>query len=95
MKRSAYTAVCAGVLFPLHEAAKGHDSVARLRALGFRFVLITRGNNFIEDLTARRPFFRSLYSHQPAGVTPDYFVYDLYLATPTPSPATAAPPHVL
>ncbi len=69
--------------------------VARLRALGFRFVLITRGNNFIEDLTARRPFFRSLYSHQPAGVTPDYFVYDLYLATPTPSPATAAPPHVL
>lgn len=28
-----YTAVCSGLLFPLHERLKGHDSVARRRAL--------------------------------------------------------------
>jgi phenylacetate-CoA ligase len=33
MSRSLYTRAAAGLLFPLHERLKGHDTVARLRAL--------------------------------------------------------------
>src|SRR5262249_29474805 len=32
-RKSVYTALCAKVLFPLHEAIKGHNSAARLREL--------------------------------------------------------------
>ena len=32
-ERSAYTAFCAGLLFPLHEAIKGHTSVAVRRQM--------------------------------------------------------------
>jgi len=31
MKRSAGTAIIAGMIFPLHESLKGHDTVARSR----------------------------------------------------------------
>lgn len=57
-------------------------SVARLRALDFRFVLLTRNNNFNDRLTLAHPFFRGLAPLKPAGTTGAYFIFDLYALTP-------------
>ena len=78
MKRSAYTAVCAGVLFPLHEAAKGHDSVARLRALQtsqwwsadrLRETQFARLKQFLQTARDRVPYYREAFAQR--GFAPD------------------------
>ncbi len=63
--------------------------VARLRTLGFRFVLMTRHNDFNDRQTLRHAFFRDLLATTPAATTGSYFVYDLYPAAPRAAPPDA------
>ena len=67
---SAYTALCAGLLFPLHERLKGHDSVAvrrRLEASQWRAPeqiaaeQAVRLRDFLVDIGTRVPYYRSLF----------------------------------
>lgn len=53
-------------------------SRARLRTAGFRFILMTRNNEFQSALLAPHPFFGTLERTPPVSTTPLYFVYDLY-----------------
>ena len=78
---SGYTSLCVGVLFPLHEFAKGHQSVAvrrRLEAsqwwpreqLEARRVLRLR--DFLGDIGRRVPYYRGLFrsrGFEPSAVT--------------------------
>jgi phenylacetate-CoA ligase len=71
MKRSATTALIADVLFPLHELLKGHDTVARRRALEesqwwqaevlerYRLAALKR---FLAEIRRRVPFYRQMFS---------------------------------
>jgi phenylacetate-CoA ligase len=67
---SLYTAVCAGLLFPLHERAKGHDSVAVRRRLEesqwwpaerLRDHQLERLKAFLGDIGRRVPYYRALF----------------------------------
>jgi len=51
---------------------------AQLRAAGFRFILVTRFNGFIDTQLSTRSFFQALATTSPVLSTPLYFVYDLY-----------------
>ena len=52
--------------------------IARLRAEGVRFILMTRKNDVNDRLTSTLPFFRALLAAKPTGIAPLYFVFDLY-----------------
>ena len=74
---SAYTALCAQLLFPLHERLKGHDSVARRRALErsqwlppeeLAALQLARLKTFLQDIGAKVPFFRTRFA--AAGFDP-------------------------
>ena len=65
--------------------------VARLRTLGFRFVLMTRHNEVNDRQTLRHAFFRDLADTAPAATTNSYFVYDLYAATAPAERGAASP----
>ena len=77
MTTPAYTRFVSGVLFPLHEALKGHDSVRRLRALedsqwwererleAFR---AGRLRAFLARAAARVPYYRALGLDPEAGL---------------------------
>lgn len=54
--------------------AAGRD---QLRAEGFRFVVIMRGNGFLNRQLGAHPFFVSLVASPPVISAPLYFVYDL------------------
>ena len=67
---SAYTALCAGLLFPLHERLKGHDSVAVRRRLEasqwgapeqIAAEQAVRLRDFLVDIGTRVPYYRSLF----------------------------------
>ena len=71
MMRSAYTALCSNVLFPLHELAKGHDSVGRLRAIEesqwwsadrLREALFTRLKAFLKAAGDQVPYYRDAFA---------------------------------
>ena len=78
---SAYTRFASGVLFPLHERMKGHDSVAVRRRLERSQWLrpdeiaaeqAARLNSFLVDIGARVPYWRDLFREQgfdPNAVT--------------------------
>ena len=67
---SVYTRLCAGVLFPMHEAVKRHDTVARRRALedsqwwpperleAHRVDALRR---FLVDVAVHVPYYRDLF----------------------------------
>ena len=65
-----YTALCSGLLFPLHERLKGHDSVAvrrRLEASQWHTpaqIAADQGlhlRDFLVDIGARVPYYRQLF----------------------------------
>jgi len=71
MKRSAGTAIIAGMIFPLHESLKGHDTVARSRALeqsqwwtpsAIAEHQVGRLRSFLSEIGARVPFYRRLFA---------------------------------
>jgi phenylacetate-CoA ligase len=66
---SLYTRFAAGVLFPLHEQFKGHDSVARRRALEasqhlapaeLSALQLRNLKHFLQDIGAHVPYYRRL-----------------------------------
>lgn len=68
---SAYTAVCSGLLFPLHERLKGHGSVALRRALErsqwwtpqqLREQQVRRLREFLQSIGTRVPYYRTLFA---------------------------------
>lgn len=77
---SLYTRFAAGVLFPLHERLKHHDSVARRRALERsqwlppeRLAALQRDNlrRFLQDIGTHVPYYRALFGRlgfDPAGL---------------------------
>jgi len=74
---SWYTGMCSGFLFPLHERLKGHDSVARRKALeesqwwsADRLAdhQARRLRDFLVDIGARVPYYRDLFER--AGFVP-------------------------
>ncbi|MBS1188669.1 MAG: capsular polysaccharide biosynthesis protein CapK [Rhodocyclaceae bacterium] len=79
--RSAYTALCSGVLFPVHELLKGHSSVAVRRRLEaqewwprdrLEAWRVERLRDFLMAVGARVPHYRALFARldfDPAGVT--------------------------
>ena len=76
-----YTRVCSGVLFPLHERLKKHDSVARRKDLEItqrlpraeiEAIQARRLKAFLEDIGRQVPYYRMLFREHgfdPAGVT--------------------------
>ncbi len=78
---SVYTTLCAQLLFPLHERLKGHDSVARRRALELSQWLppeelaalqLARLKTFLHDIGANVPFYRTRFAaagFDPAAMT--------------------------
>ncbi len=78
MTRSAYTALCASVLFPLHELAKGHGSVGRLRTLEtsqwwsadrLRDAQFARLKSFLQTARDRVPYYREAFAER--GFAPE------------------------
>lgn len=76
-KRSPVTALVSDVIFPLHERLKGHDSVARLRALeGSQWLppaeleaLVARNlRRFIAEIAAHVPHYRALFAREGIDV---------------------------
>lgn len=77
---SLYAALCAGLLFPLHERIKGHDSVARRRLLEesqwwtpdqLQRAQLARLRIFLADIGERVPYYRDLFQRvafDPAGI---------------------------
>lgn len=75
-----YTRLVSGILFPLHERLKGHDSVARRHALEvtqwndqkrIRADQATRLRNFLVRIGAEVPYYRDLFARlnfDPRGV---------------------------
>ncbi len=53
-------------------------SLNQLRALGFRFVVLTRHNTFQDRQLAGNDFFQALAASPPVLEEPLYRVYDLY-----------------
>jgi phenylacetate-CoA ligase len=69
---SLYSAICSGVLFPLQEHVKGHDSVALRRRLEqsqwwsadqILAAQATRLREFLSDIGNRVPYYRDLFKH--------------------------------
>src|SRR5262245_61712691 len=67
---SAYTRLCAELLFPLHERLKAHDTVRIRRSLEesqwwaperLRALQTERLRNFLAEIGARVPYFRDLF----------------------------------
>ena len=67
---TAYSALCAGVLFPLHERLKGHDSVAVRRRLEasqwgspeqIAADQLLRLRDYLTSIGARVPYYRQLF----------------------------------
>ena len=67
---SLYSALCSGILFPLHEQIKGHDSVARRRHLEqsqwwsaekFRAAQLLRLREFLSEIGERVPYYREVF----------------------------------
>ncbi len=78
MTRGAYTALCAEVLFPLHELAKGHDSVGRLRSLErsqwwsadrLRDAQLVRLKSFLTVVRDQVPYYRQAFAE--SGFAPE------------------------
>jgi phenylacetate-CoA ligase len=79
-RRSLYGAWVSGVLFPLQERVKGHDTVARLTALersqwldpeALAALSLARLRGFLRDIGAQVPYYRELFRREgfdPAGV---------------------------
>ncbi len=74
---SAYTAICSGLLFPLHERLKGHQSVAVRRRLEasqwqspaqIEAIRIERLRAFLIDIGHHVPYYRDLFDQ--AGFDP-------------------------
>ena len=77
---SAYTAVCAGAIFPLHERLKGHASVAMRARLersqwwprdAIEADRVARLRLFLADVGQRVPYYRDLFAQhgfEPARV---------------------------
>lgn len=75
-----YTRLVSGVLFPLHERAKGHDSARRLRALessqwlapdAIRALQAQRLREFLVEIGAEVPYYGQLFAQakfDPASV---------------------------
>lgn len=75
-----YTRLCAGILFPLHERLKGHDSVARRRALEqsqwlpleqLRALQLQRLQAFLARIGREVPYYEDLFARcgfDPAGM---------------------------
>lgn len=70
---STYTSFASRVLFPLHEWLKGHDTVARLRALEesqwwprerLQTYRLERLRAFIEHLAQRVPYYRETFAQR-------------------------------
>jgi len=68
---SAYTALCAGLLFPLHERLKGHDSVARRRLLErsqwlpadeLAALQLANLKRFLQDIGQQVPFYQARFA---------------------------------
>lgn len=59
---------------------------AQLRSAGFRFVLITRGNGFIDRQLAAHPFFPALAATTPVASNRLYYLYDLDSVPPVHGP---------
>jgi phenylacetate-CoA ligase len=69
--RDPYTALCAQVLFPLHEWAKGHDTRARLRALEktqwwsadrLQEAQLARLKAFLRRVGERVPYYQEVFA---------------------------------
>lgn len=69
---SLYSALCSGVLFPLHERIKGHDSVAWRKRLeesqwwsadALREAQVKRLREFLVDIGRRVPYYQALFAH--------------------------------
>jgi phenylacetate-CoA ligase len=67
---NAYTALCSGLLFPLHELAKGHRSVQLRRSLErsqwwsprrLEAYRVERLRNFLTSCAGRVPYYRDLF----------------------------------
>ena len=74
---SLYTRLASGVLFPLHERLKGHDSVARLRALersqflppaDLAALQLAKLKRFLADIGSHVPFYKARFA--AAGFDP-------------------------
>jgi phenylacetate-CoA ligase len=75
-----YTRLSSSLLFPLHERVKGHDSVARRRALersqwfsaeALQSLQATQLRDFLVDVGTRVPYYRDLFARlgfDPAAV---------------------------
>ena len=70
---SAYATLCSRLLFPLHERLKGHDSVARLRALEISQWLppdemaalqLAKLKGFLQHIGTQVPFYRERFAAQ-------------------------------
>ena len=75
-------------LFASATGLKG--GTARLRAAGYRFILITRGSSSDDGVLYAHPFFVALAATAPIWSDPSFFLYDLYpaeqrLSAPAPS----------
>lgn len=80
MGRDAYSALVAGVLFPLHETLKGHDTNRRLRELErsqwwdastLEADQLTRLRAFLGEIGSTVPYYRDLFQRlafQPASI---------------------------
>ena len=69
---SLYTALCANVLFPVHEHLKGHNSVARRERLEssqwwpgpqLEIYRIGRLREFLSEIGQRIPYYREMFRH--------------------------------
>src|SRR5262245_46686813 len=68
--RSAYTLWCSGVLFPIHELIKGHNSTTRLRELEqsqwwsaeqIEHYRLERLRQFLSTVALTVPYYRRLF----------------------------------
>ena len=68
---SLYTALCANVIFPLHERLKHHDSVARRRELertqwlepeALEALRVQRLRHFLGDVGRGVPYYQRLFA---------------------------------
>jgi Dolichyl-phosphate-mannose-protein mannosyltransferase len=66
------------VRFLFTASSSFEDQCARLRASGFRFILLSRDNSFLNAQLAPHAFFSDLKKNPPLAKTNAYFIYDLY-----------------
>jgi hypothetical protein len=68
------------VRFLFESATRLADGTARLRAAGYRFILITRGSSSDDGVLYAHPFFVGLAGTAPIWSDPDFLLFDLYPA---------------